>query len=38
MIRPLKLYQKVIAYGALIAVLLWALFGVFAIGVILIYG
>lgn len=38
MMRSLKLYQKVIAYSSLIIVLLWTLFGIFTIGVILIYG
>lgn len=37
MMRPLKFHQKVIAYSALVTVLLWTVFGVFAIVVILIY-
>lgn len=33
MMRPLKLHQKLIAYGSLVFVLLWTLFGLFTIGV-----
>ena len=35
MMRPLKFHQKVIAYSALFAVMLWTVFGIFTIVVIL---
>ncbi len=35
MMKPLKTYQKVIAYASLVFVLAWTAFGVFTIWVIL---
>jgi len=35
MMKPLKTYQKIIAYSSLVVVLAWTAFGIFAIWVIL---
>ena len=35
MMKPLKMYQKIIAYSSLVFVLVWTVFGIFTIWVIL---